>query len=92
MDAHSYLGIRGYPDRGLGVHPVCVSLDGPWMPIVTWALTEGCTLCACVPGWSMDAHSYLGIRGYQEGLGVHSIILDRGFTSYMEHPCMSTVT
>ena len=60
MDAHSYLSIHKYPDRE--VHPVCMSLDGPWMPIVTWAsmdtLTEGCTLCVYVPGWSMDdAHS-----------------------------------
>ena len=57
-----------------------MSLDGPWMSIVTWAsmdtLTEGCTLCVYVPGWSMEVHSYLDIHGLLsiQLFGWHGII------------------
>ena len=48
------------------------------MSTVTWAsmdtLTEGCTLCVCVPGWSMDVHSYLGI--HLDGMGLSMALLD----------------
>ena len=61
-------------------------LDGPWMSIVTWAsmdtLTEGCTLCVYVPGWSMDVHSYLGIHGYPDR-GVHPMCV----CPWMVHGC-----
>ena len=60
-------------------------LDGPWMSTVTWTsmdtLTEGCTLCVYVPGWSMAVHSYLGIHGLLsiqlfDGMGLSMALLD----------------
>ena len=78
-------------------------LDGPWMSTVTWApmdtLTEGCTLCVYVPGWSMDVHSYLGTHGYTltEGctlcvyvpgwsMDVHSYLGIHGYPDRGVHP------
>ena len=54
-------------------------------------LTEGCTLCGYVPGWSMDIHNYLDIQGFRFIIiNLHEVImiLKLGLASFVSYaPC-----